>query len=62
MAKKTILTSDLTGQEITNHVVIAMTIGSDRYTVDADAADEIVTTLTSVGRKGKKRGRKAKVS
>jgi hypothetical protein len=57
MAKKTVLTSDLTGAEITNPVVIALTVGVDRYLVDADQSDEIVASLTAVGRKGKKRGR-----
>lgn len=58
MARKITLVSDLTGNEITDHVEIVLDIkGGDRYTLDADRNDRPVQEMMQLGRKAKRRGR-----
>jgi hypothetical protein len=60
MARRTILVSDLSGEQIPEgkYVHVAITDGSNRY--DLDAVDDEVAELMAKGRKSKRRGRKAK--
>ena len=60
MARKSILTSDLTGLEIQNGATIRLQYGNDVWAIDVDADEQIVKDLMSFGRKQKKRGRKPK--
>ena len=60
--KKTVVLSDLTGVEVATPAHIKVTIGTDLYLVDADADDPVVAQLVEVGRKQKRRGRKAKAT
>lgn len=62
MARKNILTSDLTQQEITAPAYIRLVVGADEWQLDVDAAEEIVATLQAAGSKKKRRGRKAKTT
>lgn len=58
MAKTTVLTSDLTGQPITKHALIRVSVDGNTYVVDADAGEEQIVALVAAGRQQKRRGRK----
>jgi hypothetical protein len=60
MARKTVLVSDLSGEEIPEgkYVHVAISDGSNRY--DLDVIDDEVAELVAKGRKSKRRGRKGK--
>lgn len=60
--RKTVLVSDLTGAEITEHAVIRLSVGDDVWLLDANRADEVVGQLMTAGSKQKKRGRKPKAA
>lgn len=62
MARKNVLISDLTGQEITSHASIRLAVGGDEWRLDVDATEEIVAVLRDAGVKSKRRGRKAKTA
>ena len=61
MARKTVLVSDLTGNEIENHAKVTITYGDARLgsvVLDVDVSE--IQELTSKGRKQGRRGRPAK--
>lgn len=60
--KVTIITSDLSGEQLENGTAakVAITIGKDRW--ELDAARSEVESLIAAGRKGTKRGRKAQTA
>lgn len=62
MARKNVLLSDLTGNEITSHAYIRLVVGQDEWKVDVDSSEEIVAVLRDAGVKTKRRGRKAKTA
>ena len=62
MARKTVLTSDLTGAEIVKQVVVKADVNGTVYLLDVDESEEIVQTIKAAGRQQKRRGRKAKTT
>lgn len=62
MARKTVLTSDLTGAEIVKQVVVKADVNGTVYILDVDESEEIVATIKGAGRAQKRRGRKAKTT
>lgn len=62
MARKTVLTSDLTGVEIIKQVVVKADVNGTVFLLDVDESEEIVQTIKQAGRQQKRRGRKAKTA
>jgi hypothetical protein len=60
--RKTVLMSDLSGQEITDHVQIRIRNGDLDYVVDADRSEEIIEQLLAVASQRPKRGRPKKTT
>lgn len=58
--KKTVLVSDLSGAEISDHVQIRINQGKLSYLVDADKSDPVVAQLLEVASVRPKRGRPKK--
>jgi hypothetical protein len=58
MARKTVLVSDITRNEIEKPANIKVMIEDAVWVIDADADEQAVLDLVEVGRKQGKRGRK----